>query len=221
MTRQRGLSLIEIMISLAILGVMMAIAWGTIASSSRARIVFTALEERNHEVRTALARMVNDLESSYLSSNDLENLDNRRTLFIGKSEELRFSTFGHVTLWADANESDQTIVVYYIDDMRGPKSSGKDALYRKELRRQSNEPWEGEAGELDVLLTDIEEIEIQYWDWENKKWKETWDSTKQDGEKNKLPPRVRIAIEYKNQRGDELKLETQARLLVQEIPVPQ
>jgi general secretion pathway protein J len=220
-TRQRGLSLIEIMISLAILGVMMAIAWATISSSSRARIVFTELEERNHEVRTALARMVHDLESSYLSSNEVENLDNRRTLFIGKSEELRFSTFGHVTLWADANESDQTIVVYYIDDQRGPKSAGKDALYRKELRRQSNEPWEGEAGELDVLLTDIEELELQYWDWSDKKWTETWDSTKQDGEKNRLPTRVRIAIEYKNARGDELKIETQARLLVQEIPIPQ
>lgn len=215
---QRGLSLIEIMISLAILGVMMAIAWSTISASSQARIAFTALEERNHEVRTALARMVTDLESSYLSGNDLPNIDNRRTMFIGKSEELRFSTFAHVSLWADANESEQTVVIYFLDDQRGPNSAGKDALYRKELRRQSNEAWEGEPGELDVLLTDVEELEIQYWDWKDKKWKETWDSTKQDGEKDRLPVRVRIAIEYKNARGDELKIETQARLLIQEIP---
>jgi len=108
------------------------------------------------------------------------------------------------------------VVIYYLDDQRGPKSAGKQALYRKELRRQSNEQWEGEPGELDVLLTDVKELELQYWEWKDKKWKETWDSTKQEGEKNRLPTRVKITIEYTNPRGDELKLSTQARLLMQE-----
>lgn len=219
--RQHGLTLIEIMISLAILGTMMGIAWATIRSSSEARSNFTQLEERNHEVRVALARMVHDLESSYLSTNEDQTFDNRRTMFLGKSEELRFSNFGHLTLWADANESDQTVVIYYLDDQRGPKSAGKQALYRKELRRQSNEPWEGEPGELDVLLTDVKELEFQYWEWKDKKWKETWDTTKQDGEKDRLPSRVKITIEYTNPRGDELKLSTQARLLLQETWLPQ
>ena len=219
--RQHGLTLIEIMISLAILGTMMGIAWATIRSSSEARSNFTQLEERNHEVRVALARMVHDLESSYLSKNEDQTFDNRRTMFLGKSEEIRFSNYGHLTLWADANESDQTVVVYYLDDQRGPKNAGKKALYRKELRRQSNEPWEGEPGELDVLLTDVKELEFQYWEWKDKKWKETWDTTKQDGEKDRLPTRVKITIEYENARGDELKLSTQARLLTQEIWLPQ
>jgi general secretion pathway protein J len=218
---QRGMTLIEIMISLAIIGAMMAMAWTTISSASNARNSFLVIEERNHEIRVALARMVNDLEAAYLSKNEDTNFDNRRTMFIGKSEEVRFSTFSHVTLWADANESDATVIVYYIDDDRGPDSHGKKALYRKEMRRQSNESWEGEPGELDILLHDVEEIELQYWEWKDKKWKETWDTTKQDGEKDRLPFRVRIHIKYKNPRGDELELMTQARVLLQERWIPQ
>ncbi len=214
MTRQRGLTLIEIMISLAIMGFMMTIAWTTIRSASEARVNFTALEERNHEVRVAMARMVQDLQSAYLSSNEDQSFDNRRTLFVGKSEALRFSSFGHVSLWSDANESDQTLISYYVDDDR--ENQGKDALYRKELRRTSNEPWEGEPGEHDVLLRDIEKVEIEYWDWKDKKWQETWDTTKGDSEPKRLPTRVRIELTYKNGRGEELKISTQARLLLQE-----
>ncbi len=212
--RQRGMTLIEIMISLAIIGMMMTMAWTTISSASRARVNFVALEERNHEIRVAMARMVQDLQSAYLSSNEDTAFDNRRTMFIGKSEELRFSSFGHVTLWADANESDQTIIAYYLDDDR--EAPGQEALYRKELRRPSNEPWEGEPGEHDILLRGVEKLELQYWDWKDKKWQETWDSTKQDAESKRLPTRVRIELTYKNPRGDELKLSTQARVLLQE-----
>lgn len=214
MTRQRGLTLVEIMISLAIMGMMMVLAWSTIRSASDARGNFVRIEERNHELRIGLARLVRDLESAYLSDNEEKNLDNRRTLFIGKSEEVRFSSFGHATLWADANESDQTTVVYYLDDDR--QAAGKDALYRKELRRPSNERWEGDPGELDVLLRDVEKLQFEYWDWKDKKWQETWDSTKVDAEDKRLPSRVRITVTYKNGRGDELKLSTQARLLLKE-----
>jgi general secretion pathway protein J len=210
----QGMTLIEIMISLAIIGFMMAMAWSTISNASRARVTFVALEERNHEVRVALARMVHDLESAYLSSNEDQAFDNRRTLMVGKSEELRFSCFGHSTLWADANESDQTIIAYYLDSDR--EAPGQEALYRKELRRPSNEPWEGEPGEHDILLRGIEKLSIQYWDWQDKKWQDTWDSTKQDAEHKRLPTRVRIEVTYKNPRGEELKISTQARILLQE-----
>jgi len=213
-TGQTGMTLIEIMISLAIIGFMMAMAWSTITNASNARVTFVGLEERNHEVRIAMARMVQDLQGAYLSSNEDQNFDNRRTLFVGKSEELRFSSFGHSTLWADANESDQTLIVYYLDSDRS--TPGKEALYRRELRRTSNEPWEGEPAELDILLRSVEKLSIQYWDWKDKKWQESWDSTKQDGEAKRLPTRVRIEVTYKNPRGEELKIATQARLLLQE-----
>jgi general secretion pathway protein J len=212
---RRGMTLIEILIAMSIMGIMMMIAWSTIKSASQARVSFEDMEERNHEIRTGLSRMVFDLEQAYLSKNEPANLDNKRAQFVGKSDEVRFSTFGHLSLWADANESDQTVVVYYLDDDR--EDGTKDSLYRKELRRQSHEnTWEREPGDLDILIRDVEKLELEYWDWKEKDWQSDWDSTKGDAEKDKQPTRVRIKLTYKNSRGDELTVTTQARLLLEE-----
>lgn len=216
--RQRGMTLVEITIAMFIMALMMTIAWSTIQSASNARQTYEAIEDRNAEVRTALARMVRDIESAYLSTNEDQTLDNRRTFFIGKSEEMRFSSFGHVTLWADSDESDQTIIAYFKDDDR--EKAGVDDLFRKELRRESNEPWEDEPHDLDVLMKSVDKIEFEYWNWQEKKWQQSWDSTKPDGHvgnEPSLPSRVRITITYKNARGDQLKLSTQARPMMREL----
>jgi general secretion pathway protein J len=212
------MTLIEIMIAVAILGFMMVIAWTTIKSASDARIRYTALEERNHEIRLGMARLVHDLEGAYLSGNDTTNtqqaIDNPRTVFVGKDSEVRFSTFGHLTLWSDSNESDQTMIAYYLDeDREDPKL---DSLYRKELRRLPDESWEGTPGELDILLRGVDKLEFEYWDWKNEKWQREWDSSKGDGVVNRIPTRVRIKLSYKNSRGDELTITTQARPLLEE-----
>lgn len=215
--RARGMTLIEVLIAMAIMGLMMMIAWSTIKSASDARTTFTALEDRNHEIRVGLARMVFDLEHAYLSKNETATGDNRLAYFIGKDEEVRFSSYGHQTLWADANESDQTVVVYYLDD--DPNARSGDALFRKELRRQSTEQaWDRLPGELDIVISAVEKLELEYWDWKDKDWQRDWDSTKADGESDRVPTRVRIKITYENSRGDELTMTTEARMLLEEAP---
>ncbi len=211
--REQGLTLVEIMIAMAIMALMMMLAWTTIHSAGDARGDFEAIEDRNSEVRVAMARMVNDLESAYLSRNENQNLDNRRTLMKGKNDEITFSTFSHTPMWADANESDQTVVMYYVEQDR---RTNHPALFRRELRRTSNERIDSEPAEIDVMLGGVEKFELSYWDWKDKDWQSSWDTTKIDGEKDRLPIRIRISIEYKNPRGDTLKLQTQAHLLMQE-----
>ena len=212
--RTAGMTLIEVMIAVAILGFMMVIAWTTIKSASDARNRYTALEERNHEIRLGMARLVADLESAYLSKNEDKSLDNKRTIFVGKDDEVRFSSLGHLTLWSDSNESDQTMIAYYLDD--GREDAKLESLYRRELRRPSNENWEREPGELDVLIRGVEKLELEYWNWNDKKWQRDWDSSKADGVAGKLPTRVRIKLTYKGSRGDELTITTQARPLIEE-----
>ncbi len=210
----RGMTLIEIMIAMAILGLMMTLAWTTLKSASDARTTYTAIEERNHEIRLGLARLVTDLESAYLSDYEDKSLDNKRTIFVGKEDEVRFSAFGHMTLWSDTNESDQTMIAYFLDDDR--EDPRADSLFRKELRRPSNENWERQPGELDVLMHAIEKLEFEYWDWKDKKWRRDWDSSKADGVAGRIPTRIRIKVTYKNARGDEQTMTTQARPLLEE-----
>ncbi len=216
---QAGLTLIEVMIASAILALMLTLAWSTTARTGEAKRSFEALEERSQEIRIALGRVVADLEQAYLSRNEDTSALERRTLFVGKDggsvDEVRFSSFGHQVLWSEANESDQTMITYSAATDR--KDGSKTNWLRREQRRLSDvgESSKEMPAELDILLHDIEQVDFQYWDWKDSEWKGDWDSTKQDGQRDRLPTRVRITVTYLE--GDApIKVTTQARLLLQE-----
>ncbi len=217
-SRQRGVTLLEIMIALAIIGLMMTLTWSTISNSARAKRSAEAIEQRNHELRVALGQVVHDFESSYLSQNEDTAASYRRTLFVGKSggkvPEMRFSTLNHRVLTADANESEQTQISYLALPDRADRD--KTNWVRREQRRLSNENPEQEPAEYDVLVHDIEQVKFEFWDWRSLDWQDRWDSTAADGQKGRLPTRVRITVEVKSPRGDDVKLTTQARILMQE-----
>jgi general secretion pathway protein J len=218
-SRQAGMTLLEVMLAIAILAVMMTLAWKTIANTSETKKVFEAYEERNHELRMALARVVRDFEHAYLSSNEDRNAAHPRTMFIAKSSmrlpEIRFSTLDHRVLWADANESEQTVISYVPHD--SPDHPGVVDWIRREQRRMSNEPPESEPADYDVLVHDIAAVKFQFWNWKNNDWQDTWDTTQADGQKGWLPSRVRITVTVKGPDDKEVKLSSQARIWMQEV----
>lgn len=209
------MTLLEVLIAMTILSLMLMMVWYATSSSIEAKNDVEGIQEREHEIRVAMSRMVKDIQVAYLSTYENQGIDNRRTLFIGKDSrpvaELRFSGLGHRVLWAESNESEQTWIAYSAAD--DPEDRSKTNLIRRESRRLSNEPWESEPGEVDVLLRDIEQVEFEYFNWQDNEWQDTWDTTKNDGEKNKLPERVRITITMK--RDDKtIKRTTQVRLFL-------
>ena len=215
---QAGLTLLEVMLAIAILAVMMTLAWKTIANTSDTRKVFEAYEERNHELRMALGRIVRDLEHAYLSFNEDRNAPHPRTMFIAKSSmlmpEIRFSTLNHRVLWADANESEQTVISYVPHD--NPDHPGATDWIRREQRRMSNEPPDSEPADYDVLVHDIAAVKLEFWNWKNNEWQDHWDTTQSDGQKGQLPSRVRITLTIKGPDDKDIKLSTQARVWMQE-----
>ena len=217
-SRQAGLTLVEIMISIAILSVMMLMAWTTTRETRKVSDRYGELQSRDREIRVGLDRMVADLESAYLSQNEDMNQVERRTLFVARSgspvSELRFSSLVHQVLWADAHESEQTLISYQAQAEH--EDSSKVDLLRRESRRLSNRPWKQEPADLDVLIRDVTKVELKYWDWKNLQWQDHWDSTQADGERMRLPTRVKITITYKNPRGEDVQVSTEARLLMQE-----
>ena len=215
---QAGMTLIEIMIAIAILSLMMLLAWSTTSNTFNAKSRFEGLEDRNREIRNGLGRVVADLEVAYLSQNEDMNATERRTVFIGKSggdvPDLRFSSLCHRPLWADAHESDQTLIAYYA--MTDKEDPSKTNWIRRESRRLSNKAWKQEPADVDVLIHGVEQVKFEYWSWQDQEWQDHWDSTAADGERNRLPTRVRITLTYRNVKGDEVKISTQANLLMQE-----
>ena len=99
---QAGMTLIEVLLAVSMVGFMLVMAWSTTSSISDANQFFGQVQERNHELRVAMTRMSKDLAAAYLSGNEDESLDNRRTWFVGKEsspvDELRFSSLAHRSL---------------------------------------------------------------------------------------------------------------------------
>jgi general secretion pathway protein J len=217
--RQAGLTLIEIMIASMVMVIMMTLAWRTISNTSDARRNFGRYQERNHEIRMALGRAVNDFESAFISQNYLtQDLTNPRTMMIvkpgSKVPEIRFSTLGHRVLWADANESEQTVITYMA--LASRETPGQTDWVRAERRRPSNKPVEEEPAEYDVLVRNIEKVEIELWNYKNLEWQDSWDTTQSDGQKDTLPTRVKLTLTVKNGEGRDIKLSTQARIYMEE-----
>lgn len=215
---QAGMTLLEIMVSMAILAVMMVMTWSTISSASRIQRETEASQARNHELRVALGKVAADFAGAYLSKNEDEYAPNRRTLMVarpdGRVPEVRFSSLTHRNLWADSNESEQTVISYLAAPDR--EDGRKTNWLRREQRRISNLSPEEEPAEYDVLVRDIEQVKIEFWDWNDQKWLDSWDTTSADGQKNRLPLRVRIEVTVPDDNGKPFTISTQARVLLQE-----
>jgi general secretion pathway protein J len=214
---QAGMTLIEVLIAMAMVSFMLVMAWSTTSSVSEAQKYFQDVQERNHEIRVALNRMARDISSAYISGNEDTNFDNRRTLFLGKEDtpvdELRFSSLGHVSLWANANESEQALISYHA--VRDRDDGSRTNLVRRESRRLSNEPWESEPAEADLLLRNVERVAFEYFDPRDNEWQDGWNSTQTDAEGDRLPERVRITVTVR--LGErEVTYSTQARIMMQE-----
>jgi prepilin-type N-terminal cleavage/methylation domain-containing protein len=215
---QAGMTLLEVMIASAVLVIMMALAWKTIMNTSNSRKTFEKFEERNHEIRMAMGRVVADFEHAYLSKNEDANASHPRTMMIAKEgskvPDIHFSTLGHRVLWADANESEQTVIWYLAHN--DPEKPGVVDWVRREQRRESNQPPEEEPSDYDVLIHDIYNVKIEFWNWKNLEWQDTWDTTQSDGQRGMLPTRVRITVTLKSPEGNDIKLSTEARIIMQE-----
>jgi general secretion pathway protein J len=220
MSRRRagGFTLIEVLIAISILALMMVIAWGAATQTMRAKKHFGAIQDRYREARSAMARMVADLEMSYISGNEDRTLNDVRTFFIGESSgdinELRFSSFAHQRLFADANEGDQTVIRYYSASDRDDRR--KTNLMRRETRRLGNEKPDALPGEADVLFSDISKLKLSYFDVKANEWKESW-STSSVESQNKMPDRVRIQLTFTDEDDKEITLTTQAKIHLREL----
>ncbi|HMG56944.1 MAG TPA: hypothetical protein VK601_25775, partial [Kofleriaceae bacterium] len=71
--------------------------------------------------------------------------------------------------------------------------------------------------DYDVLIHNIIAAKLQFWNWKNTEWQDTWDTTQVDGQKGWLPSRVRITITIKGPDGKDYKVMTEARIWMQEV----
>jgi general secretion pathway protein J len=201
--RERGMTLLEVIVSLAILAMISLLIYGAFDSMSRGKKGEAMRADRARQGREALLRITREMSSAFLSMHNPQNvaLLTRQTAFVGVNstpfDRIDFTAFAHRRLTKDVKESDQCEVGYSAAE--DPDSPGKMDLVRREQTPIDMQPTRG--GVVNVVAEDIELFDIRYLDPMTSLWIETWDTTTTNNQFNRLPLEVRITLTLKGVPG--------------------
>ena len=212
MTRARGFTLLEVLIAVAVLGLIGGLTWKSFDGAYSVKARVEQAEERDQMVRGALNRLAREVSMTFLSEHyDRKRFRERPTFFRlkdGRREAtLTVTSFAHQRLHVDAKESDQAVFDYRLDR----DESGKRSLFRRVKPQIDEEPERG--GEKALLAEDVLRFSVQAWDPKDREWRDEWQSDSPERTGGALvPPRLRIAITVKDEQGKERTWSTQASL---------
>lgn len=218
--RARGMTMVEVLVAMAILAMMTMSVWSSFAATTKAMSEVGAIQERYAGVRSAMNRMASEVSMAYLSFNRPSTETRHFTLFEGRADfdkdNLTFSAFAHLRMRMHANESDQSVIQYFIAD--DAENSKRQHLYRRETRRLMGDlPEDLENYEAAyVLLEDVESLDFQYWDNVEEQWLDEWQTTSRSAQPDRLPQRVKIVIGIVDDAGEEELFTTQTVIFMQE-----
>jgi general secretion pathway protein J len=211
----RGFSIMEILVASALLGIMGTLMWSAFSNTLTAKERIEATTERMDEIRIAMTRMSQEISYAFISNHWARDERRTKTIFreggSGSGDRLTFSAFAHQPMVENINESDQTVIAFWVDS--DPENEGKNSLFRRFKRRVDADPETEENTVTEVLCTDVAEVKFDYWNDATGEWKEEWDTDGIDTP-NVLPRRVRITLLTTDATGRELKLVTQTPILL-------
>ena len=199
----RGFTLLEVMVSVAILAMVSVLIYGAFDGLSRGKKSLGRVNDRYHQGRATISRMSMELSSAFLSTHQplTEQQIRRLTIFSGSrgspAARIDFTSFSHRRLVRDSHESDQNEISYF--GSPDPTVSGKIDLARRESPVIDVEPKRG--GEVNVLAEDIDSFEVKYLDATTDMWIETWDSSQATGQLGRLPFQIKLTLVLKGGAG--------------------
>jgi general secretion pathway protein J len=191
-----GFTLIEVLISIAILAAITSMLFGAFSALKRSKDGLGRLQDRQREGRLAMARITRELQSAYLSAHAPLNqaMIVQKTIFKSErgtpADRVNFTAFANRRLDRNSHVSDQCELSYYGDT--NPDNSGQTDLLRRIDTEIDLEPDKG--GKVEVLATDIDMFDLQYLDAQSGQWQESWDTTQSTGQLDRLPLQVRIIL---------------------------
>lgn len=195
----RGMTLLEIMVSAAILAMVAILIYGAFDSMARGKKGEAMRADRSREGREAVLRLTRELSSAFISMHNPANtaLITRATAFIGSSggnyDRVDFAAFAHRRVERDSHESDECEVGYFVT--RDPEVDGKMDLVRREQTPIDTDPKKG--GVVNVVAENVEEFDVKYLEPLTAQWLDTWDSTQVTGQPGRLPLEVSIKLVLK------------------------
>jgi general secretion pathway protein J len=234
------MTLAETLLAVFLVAMMMTLVWGGFAQSFDSKEELERQLDSYEGVRMAMTRMVRDLSMAYISRNIPTTGERRvKTMFQAKDERpvsrVVFASLSHMRLYKNSHESDQCEITYFgsrdvprttikskkaDEKRRAVKDQGLYNLMRRESRRLDDEPERG--GVPHVVAENVKKVELRYWDGKDCKedcWKDSWDTESIDGQPDRLPERIKIAVTIVDEHGKDLTLTTQTKVMMYKDPV--
>jgi len=212
---KQGFTLIEMLIAVAITGIIATLIYGSFARTFESREYVLQSQERYHMARLAMDRMTREISMAFVidcSDQSIGSGERRyRTPFKVEDESevdrMQFASFSHLRLFRDVHESDQNILTYYGET--DPVDTRKTNLMRKEKHRIDGEPDDG--GQAEILCRDIEKLDIQLWDELKSDWVKEWNCSRLD-QQNRLPRMVKLSLSFYDEEKQKIPLTGVARI---------
>lgn len=163
--KDRGFTLIEVLVSLFILSIIFAILYGTFSTTHTTIRELEGRLEDNRTLRTALQIISKDLRAAYISGRDT------KTLFKGvnTSKDLAAPMLSFTTYTPYQREGSLRVLrVEYL--LKTGNKDGIHTLVRRVMEKDSQSVLDNEE-----LIEGMIEVELSYYD--GKEWKEDWNSS--------------------------------------------
>jgi prepilin-type N-terminal cleavage/methylation domain-containing protein len=210
---QRGMTLMEVLIAVAILAMIGVYTNGSLLRTWRSKKLLEKVNDDYHGARAVLDRMARELSMSFITP-PVQGGDQSRvpvTLFKGEDSspvsKITFTSFSHVRVVRNTRESDQNVVSYY--GKPNPKNSRVYQLFRREKVIIDGKPDEG--GVSYALLDNVVKLEVKYWDKQRGDFTQDWDTQKIEF-RGKLPPLIEIRLTVMGPDNRELTFMTRTKL---------
>ena len=217
----RGMTLIEVMLALSMAMGIITFVYVSARDVTRTKARIEGDAERLREAQMALDRLSRDLRSAYVSGHKKPLQPVVDTAFVGEQDDpvdrVSMTTFTHVHRRYGAKDTDQAEVTWF--GLEDPDHPDRVNLARRESPLLDEKPLEG--GTVQVLVEDVVDFDVQYYEAERDEWEKEWDTTQATAQPNRLPPQVRIVLTLLDRFGGEITLATQVSLpMIQPILLP-
>jgi prepilin-type N-terminal cleavage/methylation domain-containing protein len=218
-----GFTIVEVMISIAVLASLTAITWVSISNMFRTRDIVEQRSMRHQQVRVTMDRMAAELASAYIAGPELGGKDLPGEEFgaatdaedlpmqleeplefgmKGRDDRVSFTTMAHTRTQPGERSSHHAEIGYFVRPGETEDGRTVDQLVRRQDTTMDDNLDRG--GIIYVMLPEVEQVEFEYWDAGRVKvgtfeeiaegrWVNEWDTSKREYA-GRLPTRMRITL---------------------------
>ena len=196
--RSRGMTLMELSIAIALIGVIATLTWMTVGGASDISDATSAKTDLNKMGRNAMDIMRRELSQVFVSQNQTEYY---KTVFKGIDrdpvDEIYFVSRSHEKRYHGVRESDVAEYGYWSEsDIHGGNFR---TLMHREAPIIDDDPEHG--GMVHALCHGVRELNLRYYDERKEEWIDDWDSESSDTA-NRVPKAIEIRLELEDDLGN-------------------